>query len=232
MKRELTNAVRHIMDTLLPPVIRDNRLFMFPVFYYWFKGKNIDKIMNFKQDVFYMSEVEYADLYQTINVRANDRPTDLNDASIEYVIAHADKTGETLLDVGSGRGYFLNVLAERTNYKLTGIDIAANVPGLKANYVQGFIERLPFPDNSFDIVTCTHTIEHIINLKQAISELKRVAKKQIIIVTPCQKYHFYTLDLHVNFFPVKEMLSSEIGLKEYSCMNVGGDWVYLGNIGV
>ena len=230
MKRELTNAVRYLMDNWLPPVIRDNKYFMYPVFHYWFKGKNIDKIMNFKKDVFYMTEQEYSDLYENIETRAKDRPTDMNDASIEYVIDHADKNAQTLLDVGSGRGYFLNVLAARTPYKLTGVDMADHIPGLKANYVKGFIEKLPFPDKSFDIVTCTHTIEHIINLKQAMEELKRVAKKQVIIVTPCQKYNFYTLDLHVNFFPTKEMLNREIALADYECINVGGDWVYLGKV--
>src|ERR1035438_10467524 len=54
MKREITNTVRYLIDNWLPPVIRDNKFFMYPVFYYWFKGKNIDKIMNFKKDVFYM----------------------------------------------------------------------------------------------------------------------------------------------------------------------------------
>lgn len=230
MKRELTNGIRYVMDNWLPPVIRDNKFFMYPVFYYWFKGKNIDKIMNFKEDVFYMSEQEYAALYENIENRAKDRPTDMNDASIEYVIKHADKNAETLLDVGSGRGYFINVLAERTSYKLTGVDMGDSIPGLKANYVKGFIEKLPFPDKSFDIVTCTHTIEHIINLRQAIDELKRVAKKQVIIVTPRQKYNFLTLDLHVNFFPTKEMLNREIGLKNFECVDMQGDWVYIGNL--
>lgn len=230
MKRELTNAVRYFMDNWLPPVIRDNKYVMYPVFYYWFNGKNIDKIMNFKKDVFYMSEQEYADLYINIETRSKNRPTDLNDASIEYVIAHADKTAETLLDVGSGRGYFLNVLADRTKFKLTGVDMAPTIPGLKADYVQGFVEKLPFPDKSFDIVTCTHVVEHIINLKQAMDELKRVARKQVIIVTPCQKYNFYTLDLHVNFFPTKEMLNREIGLKDFECVDMQGDWVYIGKL--
>jgi ubiquinone/menaquinone biosynthesis C-methylase UbiE len=101
---------------------------------------------------------------------------------------------------------------------------------LEVNFVEGFIERLPFPDKSFDIVTCTHTIEHIIHLKQALEELKRVARKQIMIVTPRQKYYFYTLDLHVNFFPTAELLNREIGLKDFSCKNIQGDWVYIGNI--
>ncbi len=230
MKREITNAVRYLMDNWLPPVIRDNKYFMYPVFYYWFNGKNIARIMNFKKDVFYMSNEEYTHLYETIETRSKGRPTDMNNASIEYITSHADKSAETMLDVGSGRGYFLNVMAERTSYKLTGTDIYDNIPGLKANYVKGYVEKLPFPDKSFDIVVCSHTVEHIINLKQAMDELKRVARKQLIIVTPCQKYNFYTLDLHVNFFPTKEMLNREIGMADFECTNIQGDWVYIGRI--
>jgi len=200
------------------------------VFHYWFKGKNIDKIMNFKKDVFYMTKEEYTNMYETTESRGGDRPTDMNNASIEYIIEHADKTCTTLLDVGTGRGYFLNVMADRTKFRLTGADIYENIPGLRADYVKGYIEELPFADNSFDIVVCTHTIEHIINLREAIDELKRVARKQLIIVTPCQKYNFYTLDLHVNFFPTREMLNREIGLRDFECINVQGDWVYMGNI--
>jgi SAM-dependent methyltransferase len=228
MKREITNAVRYLMDNWLPPVIRDNKYFMYPMFYYWFKGKNVSKIMNFKRDVFYMTTEEYTRLYETTEVRAADRPTDMNSASIEYIIEHADKKSTTLLDVGTGRGYFLNLMSERTKFRLTGTDIYENVPGLKADYVKGYIEKLPFADNAFDIVVCTHTIEHIINLREAIDELKRVARNQLIIVTPCQKYNFYTLDLHVNFFPTKEMLNREIGLSTYECTNIQGDWVYIG----
>lgn len=231
MKRELTNKIRYIIDNWLPPVIRDNKFFMRPFFYYWFKGKNINQTMNFKRTVFTMSEDEYSSIYLYLDWRAKDRVTDMNVASIEYIIKNLRPDAESLLDVGCGRGHFLNVLSERTSYKLTGTDLFDTIEGLKATYVKAYIEKLPFPDKSFDIVTCAHTIEHILNLKQAIDELKRVARKQLIIVTPCQRYYFYTLDHHVNFFPQKELLIKEIGLTDFECVNIKGDWVYIGNIG-
>jgi ubiquinone/menaquinone biosynthesis C-methylase UbiE len=99
----------------------------------------------------------------------------------------------------------------------------------KGKYIKSNIENLPFEDNSFDIVTCHHTIEHIINPGKAISELKRVAKKQLIIVTPCQRFFKYTLDLHINFFPVESYLTNLIDMKNFECKKVFGDWVYIGN---
>lgn len=228
MKREFTNVIRYVMDEWIPPVIRDSRWFMYPVFHYWFHGKYIREIMNFKKDVFYMSDEQYSDFYKKIHNRADDRPTDMNQASIDHMLKNMDPSATTLLDVGCGRGYFLNKVKSQKPYQLTGCEIHNGLGDTDINFVHGFIEKLPFPDKSFDIVTCTHTIEHIMDLKKALDELKRVARKQIMIVTPRQKYYFYTLDLHVNFFPTQEMLNKEIGLENYTCTNIQGDWVYIG----
>ena len=135
-----------------------------------------------------------------------------------------------MLDVGCGRGFWLNTVSEKTNLEVTGLDMYDEVKLTKGNYVKGNIERLPFPDKSFDIVTCHHTIEHLINPKPAIEELKRVAKNQVMIVTPCQKYYYYTMDMHINFYPIKEYLQQEIKMKKYECKNIWGDWVYIGKV--
>lgn len=225
MKREITNSIRYIMDNWLPPVIRDSRIFMYPAFHFWFRGAYIDEVMDFKKNVLYMNDADYASMYEKIKVRAKERPTDMNDACIDFSIEKMDRSAETLLDIGCGRCYYLDILAERTSYKLTGCDMMDNIEGIKHNYISGRIEKIPVPDKSFDIVTCTHTIEHIMDLRHAVSELKRVAKKQLIVVTPRQKYNYYTLDLHVNFYPIKELLLRDLGVKEAICENVGGDWV-------
>ena len=66
------------------------------------------------------------------------------------------------------------------------------------------------------------------NPEKAISEIKRVAKRQVVIVVPKQRYFYYTLDQHVNFFPLKEKLQHLIGMDRSSCHKIWGDWVYLG----
>ena len=113
---------------------------------------------------------------------------------------------------------------------LTGCEIHNGLKHADIKFQSGFVENLPFPDKSFDIVVCTHTLEHILDLKKAIHELKRVAKKQLIIVTPRQKYYYYTLDLHVNFFPIAEPLCQQIGLVDFTCKDIGGDWVYVAKL--
>ncbi|WPR77790.1 class I SAM-dependent methyltransferase [Algoriphagus sp. NG3] len=203
---------------------------MYPIFYYWFKGQYINEIMDFKKKVYSFSSDEYSYFYKKISNRADDRPTDMNMESIDHIIKNLDVNQNTLLDVGCGRGFLLSQIRQKKNFDLTGCEIHNGLKDSDIKFKSGFVEQLPFPDKSFDIVICTHTIEHIIDLEKALTELKRVAKKQLIIVTPRQKYYYYTLDLHVNFFPIAESLCNQIGIENYSCKDIGGDWVYVAEL--
>jgi ubiquinone/menaquinone biosynthesis C-methylase UbiE len=231
MNRELTNKLRYVLDEMIPPFIRDSRWFMYPIFYYWFNGQFIDEIMDFKKNVYKMTPQEYENFYRKIKNKADERQTDMNEKSIEYLLENIPNNTDSLLDVGSGRGYFINkVFASKKVKSITGCDFYNGFNNPEINYQHGFIEQLPFEDKSFDIVTCTHTIEHILDLNKALSELKRVARKKIMIVTPRQKYYYYTLDQHVNFFPTKELLVHAIDLESHVCIDVQGDWVYIGDV--
>ena len=80
------------------------------------------------------------------------------------------------------------------------------------------VENLPFHDNSFDTSICLHTLEHVRNLNLAITELKRVTKKRIIIIVPKQRYSRYTADYHLNFFGNPDQLELSMGIKESTCI--------------
>ncbi len=231
MNRNITNTIRYILDECIPPVIRDSRWFMYPFFYIWYKGKKVDLYMDFKSKVYDMSQEEYEQSYRELDCLATDRPTDMNQQSIDYMLAQIPDEQLRLLDVGCGRGFWLQqVQKHKKQAQLTGCDVYDSLPLTGIDYVQGNIERLPFPDNAFDIVTCHHTIEHLRDVPLAVAELKRVAKKMLFIVTPCQKYYYYTMDMHINFYPVKEYLQHAIQIKEHSCKNIWGDWVYIGKL--
>jgi len=226
VKRDLTNIIRYFLDEWMPPIIRDSRWFMYPLFWYWFKGRNISLYMNFKKEAWKMSEQEFTDCYRKLDCRATDRPSDLNKKSLNLILEKLNKESSSLIDVGCGRGFWLSLLKNSTNLTLSGCDIFDSFELDGVDYKRGSIESLPYPDKSFDIVTCLHTIEHIRDIKKAIEELKRVAKKQIIIVTPRQRYYYFTLDLHLHFFPEKEYLIELIGLPENECITCDGDWCY------
>ena len=134
-----------------------------------------------------------------------------------------------MLDIGCGRGYWLNKVAENTSLDLTGCDLYDNVKLNRGTYLKANAEDLPFEDDQFDIVTSHHTIEHVRNPYKVVNELKRIAKKQLIIATPCQRYFYYTLwILHVNFFPKRSLLTSLVNMDNYKCKKILGDWVYIG----
>ncbi len=231
MNRSITNAIRYVMDNWLPPAIRDARWFMYPFFHIWFKGKNVRLYMDFKDIAYTLTEDQFSEIYRNLDCLAYDRPTDMNMPSIKYLVDTIDKDAKNLLDVGCGRGFLLNYIGENTNLQTTGCDLYDNVSTLKkAAYKKGTIYKLPFEDNEFDVVTCSHTIEHLRELPDAINELKRVARKQLIIVTPCQRYYYFTMDLHLNFYPIAAYLQKEINIKNNICTNIQGDWVYIGNL--
>ncbi len=223
------------MDEWIPPAVRDSKWFMYPFFWYWYKGDKttIRAYMDFKTRVWSMTTEEYVHLYSVLrkNSRAASRPTDLNDACINTMLERLDRTATTLIDIGCGNGFFLKQVAKLGKYELHACDVMPHVDvGEGIHYHQGLIESLPFPDNAFDIVTCHHTIEHITNLAPAIQELKRIARKQLIIVTPRQRYYYYTLDEHVNFFQMQGQLEAIIGVETHECLNLDGDWLYIGTM--
>jgi SAM-dependent methyltransferase len=47
-------------------------------------------------------------------------------------------------------------------------------------------DPLPYPDNSFDIVTCSEVVEHLDNYRRLISEIHRVTKRGglVVLTTP------------------------------------------------
>lgn len=219
------------MDELLPPLLRDSRIFMYPFFYYAFKGasrEKLDTYMRFKSLAHQMTQEEFSKVYQELQSIGGDRPTDMNEGCMQFALDNIDPKAKTLLDVGCGRGYWANRVASQTNLKVTGCDVLENVP-IDGDYVQGDIENLPFKDNSFDIVFSSHTIEHVRNLPKAISELKRVAKRQVIIVTPCQRYYYHTLDLHLNFFPTEAHMLQAVDSPGAICKKIWGDWTVIIN---
>ena len=230
MNRSLTNTIRFVMDECLPPIIRDSRLFMYPFFLFAYRGRNVRTAMDFKKLVRGWGPDDYADYYRNINTISRNRETDLNGACIRAMIDGMDPDAKTVLDVGCGNGYFLHQLEGR-GLTLYGTDIVDKAKSKSFTWKQATVENLPFEDKSIDVVTCSHVLEHIVDLPKAVAELRRVARKQLMVVVPCQRWYFYTLDEHVNFFPYTEQLTSAIGLKDFTCRKLRGDWLYVGRPG-
>jgi ubiquinone/menaquinone biosynthesis C-methylase UbiE len=92
---------------------------------------------------------------------------------------------KNVLDVGSAEGWGSYVLAKEAQH-VTVVDIDGsaverarkNFPIKNADYIEGSVCKLPFPDASFDVVAACELIEHITEEEQEamLSEIARVLK--------------------------------------------------------
>jgi ubiquinone/menaquinone biosynthesis C-methylase UbiE len=113
------------------------------------------------------------------------------------------KPGDQVLDIACGTGDWLKVIAER-NGAPSGIDISNEAirvcrQRLKGGTFEvGVAERLPFADNSFDIVTCLGSLEHFLDQAAALREMVRVAKHNalVIILVPNSGFLTHRLGLY------------------------------------
>ena len=218
LKSKFSKTIKYIIDDFFPPFIRDTRLFYRPIIKIW----NNKMDMDFKVKAHKMTEYEFIQAYEAlVPMRATDNTPDTIDFVIQNVI------GKSVLEVGCGNGD-VSYLCAKKGLKTMATDIAlGNLNELKSKFdTEKFdfktkvanVENLPFDNNSFDTSICLHTLEHVRNLNQAISELKRVTKKRIIIIVPKQRYSRYTEDYHLNFFGSPDQLELAMGIAKSSCI--------------
>ena len=89
---------------------------------------------------------------------------------------------------------------------------------------------MELPVRSFDVVTCCHVLEHILDYRSVLKKLVGAARRKVIFVVPIQRPYLYTLDEHVNFFLFPEQFAYEVGLQNFQCRRVDGDLLYIGEI--
>ena len=106
---------------------------------------------------------------------------------INFILSELEKLNEkpknlTIIDVGCGNG-FLSYYLEREFKDIMCVDFAKAILDLNPcrNKIQATAENLPFPDKSFDVAFSSNILHHLQDPILAIKEMKRVAKKYIII---------------------------------------------------
>jgi ubiquinone/menaquinone biosynthesis C-methylase UbiE len=226
--RQLALSINYGLDQWVPPAIRDAEWFMRPAMKALFRDRT-DDFTTFKDKAFRLSRQEFSEVYRRVAPVTIDRETDLNRRCTERILTSV--AGGTVLEAGAGRGYLSGLLSEE--FEVTGTDII--VPDEvrerypRVTFQEGNIESLPFADDSFDTVVCTHTLEHVQNLPAAMRELRRIAKQCLIIVVPRQRPYKHSFDLHIHFFPYSWSLQSQFGYREGSQVELLGDWFYVEN---
>ncbi len=84
---------------------------------------------------------------------------------------------DRVLEVGCGRGHLTRAIAAR-DIDIVGVDANPQAHDVaESDLVKHmFAEELHFADETFDVVVSVHAIEHIPDLKKALSEMARVLK--------------------------------------------------------
>lgn len=165
-------------------------------------GSLVDDIERFRARIPFVTADEYREIYERLP-RVQDE-TDNSMACLARI--HDEIRGNSVLDVGCGTGYLVNWLKEqRPHLQLTGTDFIIE-DGTRSrhpdiDFIEGSIEALPFPDNNFDTVICTHVLEHILDFRQALAELRRVTRETLILVVPREREYRFTFNPHLHFFP-------------------------------
>ena len=111
----------------------------------------------------------------------------------QLILEEMKKLGKKdfFVDIGCAQGHYLHAAKEQ----------GANAFGLefeKNNIVQvknaesfGLVnadaQQTPFKSSCFDFVLCSEVLEHVPNWKKGLEELKRIARKKIMITIPLEK---------------------------------------------
>lgn len=202
MRRELTNRIRFLMEDIVPPVVRDSKAFAWLMARAY--GPLVYRLAEFRQQSHATSAEAYEALYRNMP-RVHD-DTD-NSRAVLKRIAELVVPG-TICDVGCGTGHTVGWLSRQERLagsSFTGVDFLID-DGMRAahpqvTFVPSVIETLPFEDKQFDTVICTHTLEHILDVRKAIAELRRVCRRRLILVVPREREGLYTFNAHLHFFP-------------------------------
>ena len=128
-----------------------------------------------------------------------------------YRFAAQFVSGRRVLDAGCGEGYGTALLASAGAESVVGVDVdEPTIEHARERYGRDFqvadVAELPFEDDSFDVVVCFETIEHLADGSRAVAELRRVLADDgvLVISTPNPAEYVVENEFHVREYTPEE----------------------------
>ena len=104
---------------------------------------------------------------------------------LNLINSHQPNKGR-ILDIGAGTGDFLSV-AKKDGWQTIGVEPSIKAKSIAINKGVSFVElTTELENNSFDVISMWHVLEHVPDLDKQIKELKRLLKPTgtLIIAVP------------------------------------------------
>ncbi|MBC8872641.1 MAG: methyltransferase domain-containing protein [Planctomycetes bacterium] len=122
---------------------------------------------------------QYDGAYDQIYGHRLDRKVYTAAMRLNRVAAVLDTDHPRLLEMGCNLGATMEA-ARRRGWEVVGVDVSEDVVSYcqKRDYDCVAIDglHLPFPDESFDVITAWHVIEHVADVRQTLAEWRRVLR--------------------------------------------------------
>lgn len=135
---------------------------------------------------------------------------------IRYLASKLLVKDKIVLDIASGSGYGVKMLAETAKF-VYGVDAnetavnysKKNFSGKNIEYRVGDGESIPLEDDSIDVVVTFETIEHIKNYKKFLDEVDRVLKPDglLVVSTPNDVEFAEGNHFHLHEFKYEELVT-------------------------
>ena len=105
-----------------------------------------------------------------------------------------------ILDIGAGVGDFLSV-AKKDGWETIGIEPSEKAKAIAIKKGVSFIESVAdLENNSFDVITMWHVLEHVPDLENQIAELKRLLKPNGTILIAVPNFNSFDANYYGNFW--------------------------------
>jgi len=135
----------------------------------------------------------------------------LRSAEIEKIVGHLRPPGAQVLEIGAGTGQQARELSRR-GFKVEAIEIPSSnyAPDRMFPIIDFDGRHIPFPDCSFDIVFSSNVLEHVPDLEQMHTEIRRVLKSPgyAVHVLPTHAWRFWTT---LSAFPTALQYAASLG---------------------
>jgi len=99
--------------------------------------------------------------------------------------------GKKILDIGAGTGDFLKICKDNS-WDVSGVEPSENAREIaNKKQINLLVDITEIKNNTFDVITMWHVLEHVINLNEYILSLKKLLKQNGVLIIAVPNYKSY-----------------------------------------